>query len=82
MGDDFRELFDSLETKPNTSFYDGKIFALIQPNRWLPLLMKVEQEAQIESLISESAEYLLAVVLNKAVICPSLSKRWSAGVKI
>ena len=67
MGDDFRELFDSLETKLNTSFYDDAGNIRVDSTKfdepgWFDESWEQEFEAQIESLISESMGRILIAV--------------------
>ena len=66
-GDDFRELFDSLETKLNTSFYDDAGNIRVDSTKfdepgWFDESWEQEFEAQIESLISESMGRILIAV--------------------
>ena len=67
MGDDFRELFDSLETKLNTSFYDDAGNIRVDSTKfdepgWFDESWEQDFEAQIESLISESMGRILIAV--------------------
>ena len=67
MGDDVRELFDSLETKLNTSFYDDAGNIRVESTKfdepgWFDESWEQEFEAQIESLISESMGRILIAV--------------------
>lgn len=67
MGDDFRELFDSLETKLNTSFYEDAGNIRVDSTKfdepgWFDESWEQEFEAQIESLISESMGRILIAV--------------------
>ena len=66
-GDDFRELFDSLETKLNTSFYEDAGNIRVDSTKfdepgWFDESWEQEFEAQIESLISESMGRILIAV--------------------
>ncbi|WP_394223575.1 DUF2884 family protein [Alteromonas gracilis] len=67
MGDDFSALFDSLETKLNTSFYDEAGNIRVDSTKfdepgWFDESWEQEFEAQIESLISESMGRILIAV--------------------
>lgn len=67
MGDDFNELFNSLETKLNTSFYDDAGNIRVDSTKfdepgWFDESWEQEFETQIESLISESMGRILIAV--------------------
>ena len=67
MDDNFRELFDSLETKLNASFYDDAGNIRVDSTKfdepgWFDESWEQEFEAQIESLISESLGRILIAV--------------------
>ena len=67
MGDDFNELFNSLETKLNTSFYDDAGNIRVDSSKfdepgWFDESWEQEFETQIESLISESMGRILIAV--------------------
>ncbi|MDY6977505.1 MAG: DUF2884 family protein [Pseudomonadota bacterium] len=67
MGDDFNELFNSLETKLNTSFYDDVGNIRVDSTKfdepgWFDESWEQEFETQIESLISESMGRILIAV--------------------
>ncbi len=67
MSDDFNELFNSLETKLNTSFYDDAGNIRVDSTKfdepgWFDESWEQEFETQIESLISESMGRILIAV--------------------
>ena len=67
MGDDFRELFDSLDAKLNTSFYDEAGNIRVDSTKfdepgWFDESWEAEFESQIESLVSESMGRLLIAI--------------------
>ena len=67
MGDDFRELFNSLDAKLNTSFYDEAGNIRVDSTKfdepgWFDESWEQEFETQIESLISESIGRILIAV--------------------
>ena len=67
MADDFNELFNSLETKLNTSFYDDAGNIRVDSTKfdepgWFDESWEQEFETQIESLISESMGRILIAV--------------------
>ena len=67
MGDDFRELFDSLDAKLQTSFYDDAGNIRVDSTKfdepgWFDESWEQEFETQIESLITESMGRILITV--------------------